>query len=38
MLLLLKRPVKNRQCPSDEHAYRIKGDISEFEKIFKEFE
>ncbi len=30
--------VKNGRYPSDEHAYHIKGDVSEFEKIFKEFE
>ena len=30
--------VKNRQYPSDEHAYHIKGDVSEFEKMFKDFD
>jgi 3-methyl-2-oxobutanoate hydroxymethyltransferase len=30
--------VKNGQYPSEEHAYHIKGEMSEFEEMFKEFD
>jgi 3-methyl-2-oxobutanoate hydroxymethyltransferase len=30
--------VKSGQYPTEEHAYHIKDDIAEFEKVFKEFE
>lgn len=30
--------VKNGQFPQDEHCYHIKGDVEEFETLFKQYE